>query len=153
MIKNEKQYSISKRRIVEANEAIDRINNDPKKTDLRKIVLTTSLEMFRNDIIKEIAAYEKLKKDKKVFLKARQIAELPSLFTEYKIKAGLTQKEFAKKLRMKEQQLQRYEASSFKSVTFKNLVKYFDLLSLEIRIKETRFVKIRRSHRKKKLRA
>lgn len=31
MIKNEKQYKISKRKIIEANEAIDGINNNPKK--------------------------------------------------------------------------------------------------------------------------
>jgi hypothetical protein len=31
MIKNEKQYKISKRKVVELTEAIERINNNPKK--------------------------------------------------------------------------------------------------------------------------
>lgn len=106
--------------------------------------------MFRNDIIEEVLMYEKLKKEKNIFLKAGLISELPSLLTEYKIKAGLTQKEFAQKLGVKEQQLQRYEANSFKSVTFKNLLKYFNLLGLEIRIKETRFTKTNKNRQKKK---
>jgi ribosome-binding protein aMBF1 (putative translation factor) len=150
MIKNEKEYKITKRKISECNVAIDGINNNPEKDPVKKILLITSLEVFRNDMQDEILAYEKLKSDKKNFLKERQISELPSLLTDYKIRSGLTQKEFAKKLGVKEQQLQRYEASSFKSVTFKNLLKYFDILGLEIRVKQTRFTRTNKKTAKKK---
>ena len=138
MIRNEKQYNISKKKIKELNNAIDRIYKDADKPPLRKEVLITSLEVTRNDIEKEIVVYESLKKGKKNTLKERLISELPSLLTEYKIISGLTQKEFAQKLGVKEQQLQRYEATSFKSVTFKNLIRFFELVGLEIRVKETR---------------
>jgi hypothetical protein len=141
MIKNEKQYKISKKLVKEFNQEIERIYNDANKHPLRKEMLITSLEVARNDIEKEILVYETLKKDKKNTLKERLIAELPSILTEYKIISGLTQKEFAQKLGVKEQQLQRYEANNFKSVTFKNLLRFFELVGLEIRIKETRFNK------------
>lgn len=141
MINNEKQYKISKKKVKELNEQIGRIYNDIDKHPLRKELLITSLEVARNDIEKEIVVYESLKKDKKNTLKERLISELPTLLTEYKIISGLTQKEFAQKLGVKEQQLQRYEANNFKSVTFKNLLRFFELIGLEIRIKETRFYK------------
>jgi DNA-binding XRE family transcriptional regulator len=141
MIKNEKQYKISKKLVKDLNNEIESIYNDVEKHPLRKELLITSLEVARNDIEKEILDYETLKKDKKNTIKERLITELPSILTEYKIISGLTQKEFAQKLGVKEQQLQRYEANNFKSVTFKNLLRFFDLVGLEIRIKETRFNK------------
>src|SRR5688572_1558094 len=113
MIKNEKQYKISKRKSGELADAIDRINNDLKKDPLRKEILTTSLIMAKQDIEKEILAYEKLKKNTIGKLKERLFSDLPSLLTEYKIKSGLTQKEFAAQLGIKGQQLQRYEADNF----------------------------------------
>lgn len=146
MIKNEKQYNISKKLVKELNNEIENINNnDTDKHPLRNQVLTTSLEIARNDIEKEILDYENFKKNKKRTLKERLIAELPSILTEYKIITGLTQKEFAQQLGVKEQQLQRYEATNFKSVTFKTLLRFFEIIGLEIRVKETRFINTNKS--------
>ena len=150
MIKNEKQYKITKKKISDLNHEIDRIYKDSQKNPLRKELLITSLEAARNEMEEEVHIYETVKKDKKDFLKERLISELPSLLTEFKIRTGLTQKQFAQKLGVKEQQLQRYEANNFKSVTFKNLLKYFELLRLEIRVKKTRFTKTNKNQHKKK---
>jgi transcriptional regulator with XRE-family HTH domain len=77
-------------------------------------------------------------------------ADLPSLLTEYKIKSGLTQKEFAAQLGIKEQQLQRYEADNFRSVTFKNLIRFLDAIGLEVTIKETRMPRTNKKKSRKK---
>ena len=58
------------------------------------------------------------------------------MITEYKIANHLTNKEFAKILGLKEQQLQRYEAESFKTVSFQNLVKFLNIIELDLKIKE-----------------
>jgi DNA-binding Xre family transcriptional regulator len=150
MIKNEKQYRISKRKSGELADAIDRINNDLKKDPLRKEILTTSLIMAKQDIEKEILAYEKLKKNTIGKLKERLFSDLPSLLTEYKIKSGLTQKEFAAQLGIKEQQLQRYEADNFRSVTFKNLLRFLEAVGLEVTIKETRMTRTNKNNPRKK---
>jgi len=150
MIKNEKQYRISKRKSGELADAIDRINNDLKKDPLRKEILTTSLIMAKQDIEKEILAYEKLKKNTIGKLKERLFSDLPSLLTEYKIKSGLTQKEFAAELGIKEQQLQRYEADNFRSVTFKNLLRFLEAVGLEVTIKETRMTRTNKNNPRKK---
>ena len=49
----------------------------------------------------------------------------------------MTQKEFSKKIGMKEQQLQRYEAEDFQSISFKNLMKIVQAIGLHIHIQET----------------
>jgi DNA-binding Xre family transcriptional regulator len=150
MIKNEKQYRISKRKSGELADAIDRINNDPKKDPLKKEMLTTSLIMAKQEIDQEILLYETLKKDRIGLLKERLFSDLPSLLTEYKIKSGLTQKEFAAELGIKEQQLQRYEADNFRSVTFKNLLRFLEAVGLEVTIKETRMTRTNKNNPRKK---
>ena len=45
-------------------------------------------------------------------------------------------KEFAKLLGLKEQQLQRYEAEGFKTVSFQNLMKFINIINLDLKVKE-----------------
>jgi ribosome-binding protein aMBF1 (putative translation factor) len=137
MIKNEKQYKISKRKLRELNLQTEQMGTDTTQHPLRNQLILASLKNAKNQLEDEIGRYESLKQNKEAVLKERFIAELPSVITEYKIAAGLTQKQLSHILGLKEQQLQRYEATGFKSVTFKNLLRFFDRIGLEIRIKET----------------
>lgn len=150
MIKNEKQYKISKRKFRELRAQIDKITKDTEQNPLRNQLILASLNNTKTSIESDILLYESLKKKKEGTLKERLIAELPSIITEYKIVSGLTQKELSQMLGLKEQQLQRYEANGFKSVTFKNLLKFLDLIGLEIRIKETRMTRSRSRLAKRK---
>ena len=142
MIKNEKQYKISKRKFRELNVQIDKTTKETEQNPLRNQLILASLNNSKAAIENDILLYESLKKKKDGTLKERLITELPSIITEYKIVSGLTQKELSEMLGLKEQQLQRYEADGFKSVTFKNLLKFLDLIGLEIRIKETRMTRL-----------
>lgn len=143
MIKNEKQYKITKRKLKELDEQLLKLHNDSNNNPLRNQLIAASLKSTRKELAQDLLVYESLKKNKTGVLKERFISDLPSLITEFKIISGLTQKELAEQLGLKEQQLQRYEADNFKSVTFKNLLKFLDLIGLEIRIKETRLVRTR----------
>jgi DNA-binding Xre family transcriptional regulator len=137
MIKNEKQYKISKKYLAQIKTQIKEISEDKTQNPLRNQLILASLTNAKSEVEKELMTYESLKGDRKYILKERTIGDLPLLLIEYKIMSGLTQKEFSSKLGLKEQQLQRYEADNFKSVTFKNLLKFIHILGLEIKIKET----------------
>ena len=113
---------------------------------LKDQLILASLTDLKNQLEEEIAYYENLKENRAAFLKERELAELPSLITEYKIISGMTQKEFSKKIGMKEQQLQRYEAEAFKSISFKNLLKILQAIGLAIIIKDTPVEKRNKSH-------
>ena len=58
MIKTQKQYEISKKKINALNVQIHRILKHPQKIPLRKEILITSLEISRNEIEEEILGYE-----------------------------------------------------------------------------------------------
>lgn len=60
---------------------------------------------------------------------------MAGLLIEFKIRAGMTQKELAEKAGMKEQQLQRYEAEHFQGISFKNLLRLLHAVGPDITIK------------------
>lgn len=150
MIKNEKQYRISKKLLNDIIENIADLQKDTTQHPLKiKLLLASALNM-QKEIEQDILLYETLKKDRIGLLKERLFSDLPSLLTEYKIKSGLTQKEFAAQLGIKEQQLQRYEADNFRSVTFKNLLRFLDAVGLEVTIKETRMTRTNKNNSRTK---
>jgi DNA-binding Xre family transcriptional regulator len=135
MIKNEKQYKISKKKLVELNQAIMEKQIGPEPLPAKDQLLLVSLQIFQEQLEKEILAYDLLKTKASSVLDERSIEELPDLLIEFKILCGLTQKEFSQKIGMKEQQLQRYEAENFDSISFKNLLKLLHAAGLEVTVK------------------
>ena len=137
MIKNEKQYKIAKNKLAEIRQEIVCIKAAyDEGLPAEEELILLSLNMMKNQMEDEIAAYDLLKKKKSGLLKSRKISDLPSVIIEYKIHSGMTQKEFSQKIGMKEQQLQRYEAEDFQSISFKNLMKILEAIGLEIFIKD-----------------
>jgi HTH-type transcriptional regulator/antitoxin HipB len=142
MLKNEKQYKITKKKLAVLQNKIAEIEREGDRLSLtRQLVLNSLLDMS-SDMEKEIAEYDSLKKNKTKILKSRSLYELPSLITEYKIASGLTQKEFSKQIGMKEQQFQRYEAENFQGISFKNLLKILQAIGLDLIITDTPIRKI-----------
>jgi HTH-type transcriptional regulator/antitoxin HigA len=137
MIKNEKQYKISRNKLAGIAEEIARIRDGFEAPPAKEKLVLVSLGMMKAQMEEEMAAYDLLKKKRTGSLKARRISDLPSVIIEYKIHSGMTQKEFSRKIGMKEQQLQRYEAEDFRSISFKNLLKILQAIGLEIFIGET----------------
>jgi hypothetical protein len=136
MIKNEKQYKITKKKLEEFTEAILKKQSSHPLSATDQLILI-SLQDMQEQFLNEIAAYELLQKNTSSLLTERSIDELPELLIEYKVKSGLTQKEFSQRIGMKEQQLQRYEAENFNSISFKNLLKILHSIGLEITVRGT----------------
>jgi DNA-binding Xre family transcriptional regulator len=137
MIKNEKQYKITKKKLQVIYEEIDRIKAGRKHLPAKDELILVSHMVFQKQLENEIDAYDLLKELNSPILRERSIDELPELLIEFKILSGLTQKEFSQKLGMKEQQLQRYEADNFSGISFKNLVKLLHAVGLEVTVKGT----------------
>jgi HTH-type transcriptional regulator/antitoxin HigA len=142
MIKNEKQYKITKKKLNGIIQKIEALQLEADQSGNKKELILISLTDVRTDMEAEVAEYEFLKSNKTNILKARSISELPSLITEYKIASGLTQKEFSKQIGMKEQQLQRYEAEAFKSISFKNLLKLLQAIGLDLVVNDATIGKV-----------
>ena len=137
MIKNEKQYKITKKKLEEFTEAILKKQNSHDPLSATDQLILISLQDMQEQFVNEIAVYERLKTNTSFRLDERSIDELPELLIEYKVQSGFTQKEFSQKIGMKEQQLQRYEAENFNSISFKNLLKILHAIGLEITVRGT----------------
>lgn len=134
MIKNEKQYRISRNKLLELNDKLTVLESNTKRSLSQNMVLT-SMQNIKDELKAEIKAYEKLKNTKQIQLKEASIEQLPQLLTEYKIVNHLSNKEFSIQLELKEQQLQRYEATGFKTVSFDRLISFLEKINLKVKIK------------------
>ena len=135
MIKNEHQWRISKGKVKNLQTALK--NSANSETKLHPAIKKAMLEGIKSQIKElkdEINEYETLKNShKKLELTINQLSELPIVLIKARINRGLTQKELAVKLNLKAQQIQRYESSNYKSVSFERLVEVVEVLDLKIK--------------------
>lgn len=133
MIKNEKQYNTSKKRLVEFELTI--AEKQPKVLpNSKEEGALNSLIRFKNDIKDEIKQYESLKSKGIPLRRKVSVAQLPNILIEHKIAKGLTQKQYSVILGIKEQQLQRYEAENYSSVSFSRLLDYLEKANIRINL-------------------
>lgn len=133
MIKNEKQYNISKKRLAELELTI--ATKQPKiLSNSKREGALNSVVRIKNSLKEEIKQYESLKTKGIPLRRKVSVTQLPKILIEHKIAKGLTQKQFSEMLGIKEQQLQRYEAENFSSVSFGRLMKYIELVNIKINL-------------------
>lgn len=130
MIKNEKQYKISKKRLAEIEQTIT--SKQAKVANAKEDSAVNSLIRIKNDIKEEIKKYESIKTKGLVLNRKITVAQLPNILIEHKIAKGFTQKQYSEMLGIKEQQLQRYEAENYSSVSFGRLLEYIDKARIKI---------------------
>jgi len=135
MIKNEKQYKITNKKLQEVKDAILKKRGNEDKLPAKERLLLTSMQILQAQLQHEIEEYNRLKIDLQSIHIERSIDELPNLLIQFKIQSGMTQKEFSQKIGMKEQQLQRYEAENFNSISFKNLLRILHAVGLQVTVK------------------
>ena len=136
MIKNEKQYKITKSKLKDFERSL-KVYREGKYSDpvIHK-GMKDSLKSQMDDLKKEIREYEKLKNKKVPRIKITSFEQLPEALIRSRISHGYTQKQFAVKLKMPEQQIQRYEAENYRAVSFETLMKIAKTLKIDLE-KET----------------
>jgi len=123
MIRNERQYRISRAQARKFAEALDNFEpaagSDPRLAQIEKQALRSQLDDLRD----EIGAYERTKSsDLNVFhLDVLQAAG--EVLTMARTAAGLSQRGLAEEAGIKEQQIQRYEAEDYQSASVRQIDK------------------------------
>ena len=109
MIKNEKQYRIT-------------------KAQVRRFRQAAQSQM--GDLQEQVEAYEQLHvgHSKEVVLDA--VEDLPKALIRARIAAGMTQEGLARRMGVKPQQVQRYEATDYRSASFARILKVVQALGL-----------------------
>lgn len=121
MIKNERQYRIATAQVARFEEALRAFlteSHSDRKTHPRLIkaqrdALQSQLESLRLELIE----YEELESGNLPPPDLEYISVIPRDLIRARIAAGLSQRELAERLGMPEQQIQRYEAKEYESVS------------------------------------
>lgn len=133
MIKNNKQLALTKKRIQEFSEAIEKLNREESKfSPLLAKAQIDALMCQRDELVEQAEEYELLLSGELAIFDVNSISDLPKALIMSRISMGLTQKNLAERLGMKEQQIQRYENTEYSSASFSTLVSIVDALDLKI---------------------
>ncbi len=137
MIKNEKQYKITKTQIKKFEDALTQIAERKGKTkDIHPLLLKAQEDALRsqlNDLHNQIAEYEMLRRGEYRVFELESIEDMPRVLIQARIALGLSQKELAELLNLKEQQIQRYEANDYSSASFSRIIEVIQALNLRVK--------------------
>jgi transcriptional regulator with XRE-family HTH domain len=134
MIKNERQYRITKSQADKFADAIRRVEKAPSSAN--PLVIKASREALESqlaDLYSEIEEYERLLTGDVHLVEVESFQELPAALIRARIAAGLSQKDLGERLDMKEQQIQRYEATDYAGASFSTLSSIVGALGVSMR--------------------
>jgi transcriptional regulator with XRE-family HTH domain len=134
MIKNERQYRITKAQADKFAEAIRQVETTPSSTNPLMVKASReALESQLADLHADIEEYERLRSGNVHLVEVESFQELPAALIRARIAAGLSQKELGERLEMKEQQIQRYEATDYAGASFSTLSAIVKALGVSMR--------------------
>jgi ribosome-binding protein aMBF1 (putative translation factor) len=135
VIKNERQYRITKAQAERFERTISDVTSKPHPNlhpALRKAEVA-GLKSQLEDLRSEIQEYETLRSGKRRMIALDSIEELPKTLIQARIAAGLSQEELAAKLGLKPQQIQRYEATNYQSASLERVNEIVRVLGVKLR--------------------
>ena len=138
MIANERQYRITNAAAREFEEALVRLDTVEahRSPDMRR-VMREAMESQLEELREELAEYDALRSGKVGVLELTSLTELPEALIRARIAVGLTQKGLADRLGLKEQQIQRYEATQYAGVSLERIQAVVEALGVTIRERVT----------------
>jgi len=136
MITNERQYRITSAQLEKLKTEINTFDFKAATEHTKsKILAKAELEALRSEyenLSMQLHEYETLKSGTVEILKASNLEELPSILIRARIVKGLSQRQLADAIGLKEQQIQRYEAEEYASANLRRLADVSNALSLNI---------------------
>ena len=135
MIENEQQYLVTQKRIAQFEESLAGLLATPRPEKLSPRLhraMRESVESQLADLRQEVAEYEALQAHQVPMLELHSLSELPDLLIKARIARGYTQAEFARRLKIKPQQVQRYETTRYRLVSFERLLKVAQALDVDL---------------------
>lgn len=135
MIKNERQYRISKAQAEKFERAIAEMTAS-RKADVHPVLYKAQIDAMksqRTDLHHEIEEYKKLRSGKRKVVALGSLEDLPKTLIQARIAAGLSHQELAAKLGLKPQQIQRYEATDYQSASLGRVQEIVRVLGVKLR--------------------
>ena len=131
MIKNDKQFQITKLRLKEFKEAIESLEEQPATDPILREIQLDALRSQIEDFEIEISDYQQLKAGRVSSITIDSFVNIHEALIKGRIAKGWTQAELAQRLNLKEQQIQRYEAVNYITASLPRIIEVLDVLELE----------------------
>lgn len=137
MITNERQYKITRAEAEKFKGVLSSLEKTQKeRTDVHPKLLKAerdALESQLDDLLIELAEYEELQRSEAPIIEVNNFAEMADGLIKARIAAGLSQKDLANRLGLKQQQIQRYEAEKYSGASLKRINEVIDALEVRVR--------------------
>lgn len=141
MIKNARQYRLTKAAAARFARSLRQLESgarpphpvpgvDPRIQRAERAALRSQLHDLRD----QLREYEELAGGKVSVLAVGSLADLPQALVRARIASGLSQKQLAGRLGLKEQQVQRYEAADYRQASLSRLLEIAKALNLKVRM-------------------
>jgi DNA-binding Xre family transcriptional regulator len=140
MIKNERQYRITKAQAQKFEQAlIDLASSTEDQRQENPILFTaqvSALQSQLDDLQEELTDYETLvnyDNEEPLVFELNSLEALPLVLIKARIAAKMSHKDLAERLGLKEQQIQRYEATEYASANLTRLLEVSQALGIKPR--------------------
>jgi len=140
MIQNERQYRIAKAQITKFEAALEEAAARPDRNMRLRRMEEDALRSQLQELNEEVQEYERLRSGKQEVIHLDSLDALPRALVQARIASGLSQKELAERLGLKEQQIQRYEATGYASANLERITAVIEALGVKIAGEMTRSV-------------
>ena len=136
MIKNERQYRITRTQAERFAQTLDGLRNRPEGADgMHPMIAQAQVDAVSSqlaDLEAELREYEAIREGGFEVEALRVVTDLPELLIKARISQGITQRELADRLGLKEQQIQRYEATDYATAKWSRIREVAGALSMEV---------------------
>lgn len=139
MIKNERQYRITKAQAQRFEQALADLTDCAEDKKQENPILfeaqRSALESQLDDLREELTEYEALTihgNDEPLVFELNSLEALPLALIKARIATKLSQKDLAERLGLKEQQIQRYEATEYASANLARVIEVSQVLGIKL---------------------
>lgn len=133
MIKNDRQYQMTRAEVRRFRDALRKLEDtDRIDAPLQRLEID-ALQSQLASLDREVAEYEALRDRAPSVIEVESFEELPLGLIKARIAAGLTQRQLADLLGMKQQQVQRYESSEYAGASLSRVQEVARALGVRVR--------------------
>jgi ribosome-binding protein aMBF1 (putative translation factor) len=133
MITNHRQYRITQGWVRKFEQSLAGLDDaEAHRSPEMRQVMRAAMESQIEDLRSQLAEYDALRQGRVRVLELEGLEALPEALIKARIASGLTQHALAERLGLKEQQIQRYEATRYDGVSLSRIRAVADALGMRV---------------------
>lgn len=131
MIQNQRQYNVTRGQIAKLEGALEASRRTQGRMDPRIYeAMIAGIESQIEELRQELLAYEELSQAARLYLGSAE--DIGPILIKARVARRMTQKDLADAVKLKPQQIQKYEATEYRSASLKRVLDVMRALDVEI---------------------